>query len=391
MIKRTALWTHQEPRCWPLNGASCAAVGHRQSQWQPVCRGIRSSVCVFNIGSMPRQRVREPFVQLTEFERGRIVGMREAGWTYRRIAQHMGREVSTVHRCCRQWSAEGAHARRPGSGQRRRTDARQDRRILRSAVLDRTVTSQQIRDTVAPGVSARTIRNRLHEAGLRSRVPLGRLPLTPQHRSARLQWCRDRRLWKDEWRRVVFSDESRFCLGANDGRTRVWRRAGERRNQECIRQRHTGPTPGIMVWGAISYTGRTPLVIVEGTLNSARYIQTIIEPIVLPFMDRQGDLFFQQDNARPHVSRATQHALADVRQLPWPSRSPDLSPIEHVWDWMKRHLTRSARPAQTLVQLRHQVEIAWQAVPQDYIQHLYDRLHGRIAACIAAKGGYTRY
>lgn len=340
---------------------------------------------------MPRQRGREPYVQLTDFERGRIVGMREAGWTYRRIAQHVGREVSTVHRCCRQWSAEGARARRPGTGPQRRTDARQDRRILRSAVGDRTATSQQIRDTVAPGVSARTIRNRLHEAGLRSRTPLGRLPLTPQHRAARLQWCRDRREWRDEWRRVVFSDESRFCLGANDGRMRVWRRAGERHNQDCIRPRHTGPTPGIMVWGAISYTGRTHLVIIEGTLNSARYIQTVIEPIVLPFLDRQGNMLFQQDNARPHVSRATQRALERVSQLPWPARSPDLSPIEHVWDWMKRRLTRSARPARTLVQLRRQVEMAWQAVPQDYIQHLYDRLHGRIAACIAAKGGYTLY
>lgn len=135
---------------------------------------------------MPRRRVRAPVEQLQPFERGHIVGLREAGWTYRRIAAHVGHNVSVVCRCFQQWSVEHSHTRRPGSGRPRSTDARQDRRIVRAAVADRTSSRDEIRSHVAPAVSPRTIGNRLLAAGLRSRVPLARLPLTPRHRQARL-------------------------------------------------------------------------------------------------------------------------------------------------------------------------------------------------------------
>lgn len=92
---------------------------------------------------------------------------------------------------------------------------------------------------------------------------------------------------------TFFSDEIRRYLGVNDGRTRVWCRAGECENLECTRQRQMGPTPGIMVWGAMSYTGSPPLLIVVGKLYSVRYIETIIQPVLSPFMHQQSDVFLQ--------------------------------------------------------------------------------------------------
>ena len=75
-----------------------------------------------------------------------------------------------------------------------------------------------------------------------------------------------------EWRSVVFSDESRFCLSASDGLTHVRRGPGERHLPECTRQRHTGPTSGFIVWEAISYNSLSDLVFLQGKVNSARYI-----------------------------------------------------------------------------------------------------------------------
>ncbi|GFU24449.1 HTH_Tnp_Tc3_2 domain-containing protein [Trichonephila clavipes] len=70
--------------------------------------------------------------------------------------------------------------------------------------------------------SRETIRRRLTEVGLRSRRPLRRVPLTPHHRQCRLDFCRPRATWSvTDWRRVIFSDESRFSLSADDHRTRV--------------------------------------------------------------------------------------------------------------------------------------------------------------------------
>ncbi|GFU39292.1 transposable element Tcb1 transposase [Trichonephila clavipes] len=78
----------------------------------------------------------------------------------------------------------------------------------------------------------------------------------------------------------------------------------------CVMHHHTGPAPGIMVWGGIGYHSRTPLVRIAGTLNSQRYISEMLEPVVLPYLQGLATAIFQQDNARPHVARIVQSTVA---------------------------------------------------------------------------------
>ncbi|GFX94532.1 transposable element Tcb1 transposase [Trichonephila clavipes] len=122
------------------------------------------------------------------------------------------------------------------------------------------------------------------------------------------------RSWRANWQQVIFSDESRFNLWHRDGRIRVRRYAGERHIPECIIERHSGRTPGIMS-------------------------QTI------PFLQGLPEAVFQQDNARPHVAKTVKSYLDSqtVQLLPWPAYSPDMSPIEHVWDIVGRCLARDLR------------------------------------------------
>ncbi|GFU47180.1 transposable element Tcb1 transposase [Trichonephila clavipes] len=94
---------------------------------------------------------------------------------------------------------------------------------------------------------------------------------------------------------------SGICLQHHDGRIRVWRHRGERMLN--IMHRHPGPAPGIMVWGGIGYHSRTPLVHIAGTLKIQRYINEVLEPVILPYLQRLATSIFQQDNARPHVTR----------------------------------------------------------------------------------------
>ena len=73
--------------------------------------------------------------------------------------------------------------------------------------------------------------------------------------------------------------------------------------------------------------------------------------MLLPFLRQEDDVLFHQDNAHPHMAAIMQRTLQGVQELPWPTRSPDLSPIEHVWDMMKWVLTLSPEPATTVAAL----------------------------------------
>ncbi|UYV68968.1 hypothetical protein LAZ67_6001815 [Cordylochernes scorpioides] len=151
-----------------------------------------------------------------------------------------------------------------------------------------------------------TISRRLVANGLHSCRPLRRLPLTPPNRRQRLEWCRARSTWMTEWHRVVFSDESRFCLSSDSRRVRVWRRRGERSNPAAIVERPTVRQREIMVWGAIAYDSRSPLLRIQGTMTAQRYADDVLRPVTLPYLQGVPNALYQQDNARPHTARISQ-------------------------------------------------------------------------------------
>ncbi|GFY23553.1 transposable element Tc1 transposase [Trichonephila clavipes] len=235
---------------------------------------------------MPRRRKGAKFEQISEFERDRIVGLHEAGMSYHAVAARVQRNSSTIMRVSKQWTDEGRTAWKSGSGPRNVTSARDDRRLVRMAQTDRIASSRQLAAqwSTATGVllCASSIRKRLLQRGLRARIPLYRIPLTQNHRSLRLQWANVHRSWRADWQHVVFSDESRFNLWHHDGRIRVRRYAGERHIPECIIERYSGRTPGVMVWGAIAYHGRSQLLRIVGNLNSTRSINEALQPQAIP-------------------------------------------------------------------------------------------------------------
>ncbi|GFS98951.1 transposable element Tcb1 transposase [Trichonephila clavipes] len=259
---------------------------------------------------MSRRKQRSAFDQASEFDRGRIVAYRDCVLSFRKIGSRVGRNQTTVIRICDRWMQNGTTERRGQSHPPQSTTSRENRQIVRMAVTDRSVTSrivaQHIESVTHHSVSARTNRRRLQQSGLSARRPWLGLPLTQNHRRLRRQLCDERRMWVAEWTEVVFTDESRICLQHHDGRIRVWRHRGERMLNSCVMHCHTGPAPGIIIWDAIGYHSRTPLVRIAGTLNSQRYISKVLEPVVLPYLQGLATAIFQQDNARPHVARIVQ-------------------------------------------------------------------------------------
>jgi transposase len=104
------------------------------------------------------------------------------------------------------------------------------------------------------------------------------------------------------------------------------------------------------------------------------------------------DHVFQHDNARCHVARVCQDFLNQnhIRVLPWPALSPDLSPIEHLWDELSRPVRHRQNPPETLQELRDALVQVWNSIPQTFIQRLIGSLRRRCEVVAAARGGHTR-
>ncbi|GFV99875.1 transposable element Tcb2 transposase [Trichonephila clavipes] len=260
---------------------------------------------------MTGKRARRHISQLSEFDRGLIIGMKTAGWSTRQVAGQVDRWECAVRNCWEQWTRE--------------------------------VTRSTIRADLGVAILPQTISRHLAEANLKSKNPSRVLPLTPEHRQLRLQWCQVRSMWNvTDWQKVVFSDESQFVLRTDDNHVRVWRRPGK------------------------------------------RYKSPTLFYVTLP---AQLGQFFQQDNARPHTARVAQEFLRHFQTLPWPARSPDLSPVEHVWNQLKRQMPS----CHSVHGLELAVQDLWAHLPQVNKRYLINSMPNRVAACVAAGGGPSCY
>ena len=106
-----------------------------------------------------------------------------------------------------------------------------------------------------------------------------------------------------------------------------------------------------MVWACINNNRKTNLVIINGNLNAQRYRDEILSPMVIPYVNANPNAIFQQDNAHPHTVRLTIQYLQvnNVDVFEWPSKSPDLSPTEQVWDLLDRRVRQHPVQLQTLL------------------------------------------
>ncbi|GFU11730.1 transposable element Tcb2 transposase [Trichonephila clavipes] len=269
--------------------------------------------------------------------------------------------------------------RRHGGGRVRSTTPAEDRYIVLSAKRNTRTTAQQVANQflAASGkqISRKTVARRLRGGGLYARRPVVCVPLTRQHRTARLQWCREHHNWTEQdWACVPFSDESRFSLLSDCRRQMIWRESGTTYHPENIQEKDRYPTCSIMVWAGIMINGRTRLhVVANGTMTGQRYIDEVLLPHVFLFRGAVGDKFvFMDDHATCHRTLAVQDCLDSegIRRLVRPPRSPDLNPIENVWDALGRQVAgRNYTPTNKNTLIRALTD-EWDKLPQQLLDNV---------------------
>jgi transposase len=329
-----------------------------------------------------------------------ILALIQDGRSQSYVARRFQTTRSTVQRVYNRFLETGSYSRRPGSGRPRKSTNRDDRFIINSSLRNRHSTAVQLRNelqhTRDVNISERTIRRRLNEANLFCRRPATGPELTREHRVARLQFAREHLHWtENDWGNVLFTDESRYCLRSPDGRERVWRRTGERYAECTFSARVSFQGGSVMVWGGISKETRTRLYLIpRGNLNAERYVNEILGEYVIPHRGLIGENFvLMHDNARPHVARVVHQYLdnENIERMDWPAHSPDLNPIEHLWDRLGRRIRALVPAPATLDELKRSLSDEWVAIPQEAIRRLVGSMPRRIEAVIQARGGNTRY
>ncbi|GFW89334.1 transposable element Tcb1 transposase [Trichonephila clavipes] len=166
--------------------------------------------------------------------------------------------------------------------------------------------SRQLSSATGTTVSRQTVYRRLGHIGLYARRPVRCVPLIATHCRLRLTWNREHALWTpQQWSCVMFSDESRFSLQSDSRRNLMW----------------------------------TDQHVQSVTMTGHIYRDVILEQHVRLFRGAMdAEFLFMDDNARPHRANIVDECLQseDITRMDWPAYSPDLNPLEHVWDMLGR-------------------------------------------------------
>lgn len=338
--------------------------------------------------------------ELTDFERGMIVGCHLGEMSVREISKQLNIPKSTIGNVLKKWKSTGdtAPKKRPGRPKILTDRNRRGLRRLVSSSRRRSLENicLEMRATIGRPVSASTTRRELHDMDFHGRAAAHKPFISRTNSHLRLAWAREHQNWTvEQWKSVLWSDESRYTLFQSDGRVWVWRMPGERLLPECVVPTVKFGGGSIMVWGCFSWYGLGQLVIVHGYMNALSYLD-VLDNAACPSLWQfygTGPYNFQHDNAPCHKARIVNAWFSDnnIGTLQWPAQSPDLNPIEHLWDELERRIRLRPRRPSSLPELATALKEEWSAISPVFYKNLVESLPRRIEAVIRAKGGPTRY
>lgn len=242
------------------------------------------------------------------------------------------------------------------------------------------------------------IRSAFKKEGFMRGTSLKKCPLTEEGRLERLAWAIEHYDWTDEqWDKILWSDET-WTQPGKHCKTWITRKIGreELYYKDTVQPRYQRKI-GWMFWGSISGKyGRHKGLFWEKdweTINEGSY-SGIVVPLVDEILRQYPELLFQQDNAKGHASKFTKSVFEaiGIQIMKWPANSPDLNPIETLWNDMKDYIQDHYPDChRSYKKLKAAVLEAWESITIERIRELVHSMRGRCLAVIKARGWYTQF
>jgi transposase len=338
-----------------------------------------------------------------EDKRIQVIALREKGCTIRDISSKTKLKLRTVQSVLHKWKLHHSIQDIPKTGRPSIVDDRTSRRLARMAQSGEVSTAPELAQAAASQdiaqISASSARRELHHAGLQAKHMVRKPLLTREHKRKRLEFASAHRDWTvDKWKQVIFSDETVITAVSSDSHKLRWTKPTRRLNPKLLVPTVRGGGLAIMVWGCISQYGFHDLILLDGTVDAKGYVAVLKDyliPIIQQYFGRRPCLF-QQDGASVHTAHEVSEFFKshNLQVLDWPPHSPDLNIIEHVWHYLKervRQLPIASSKENLWSNIQLVLEYMWSAEMTHMINALYESLHNRMQAVIAAHGGNTSY
>ena len=221
--------------------------------------------------------------------------------------------------------------------------------------------------------------------------------LTKKQVKGQKAWAEQFKLWTvRDWKRVMFSDESRINFIGSDGCQWCRRGGGEEFRKENVNAKAKYGGGHVNIWGCMTDRGFGQLRLIKGNLDSIQLLEIFEESLLGTLEDQfysADEVYFQQDRDPKHMAKRTLQWLKDhkIAVLDWAASSPDMNLIEHVW-YVLKHMVHMRLPIATSeAELWQVIQEEWAKLPKEFLDNLYAGMPDRVAALHKARGSYTKY
>jgi transposase len=257
--------------------------------------------------------------------------------------------------------------------------------------------TQILQEITNQSLTSQTTRNHLRNTGMKAVVKAKKPLLTKRHKKERLDFALAHQHWTvEDWKTIVWSDETKINRLGSDGRIWVWKKPGEGLSDRLVKGTAKFGGGSLMMWGCMLWEGTGYACKIDGKMDGELYtkiLQDELQESLAYYGKDPSTITFQQDNDSKHTSKKATTWFEDhgVKVLPWPAKSPDLNPIEHLWEHLKRKMGEYERAPAGILELWERVQVEWEKIEPEVCQNLIESMPRRVAAVVKAKGGYTKY